>query len=71
MELPAKVMINSDLPELKGMQGILIAISELGYYEVQMQVRDKKHTYLLPIEKTILMFVDSILEPSPDFIVER
>jgi len=71
MELPAKVMINSNLPELKGMQGILISISERGYYEVQMQVREKKHTYLLPINETILMFLDSILEPSPDFVVER
>jgi len=71
MELPAKVMINSNYPELKGLQGILIAISEHGYYEVQMQIRDKKHTYLLPVNDTILMFIDSLLEPSPDFEVER
>ena len=71
MDLPTKVMIYSDFPEIKNMQGNLISISEHGYYQVQVQIKEKRHTYLLPIAGTALVFLDSLLDVAPGFEVER
>jgi hypothetical protein len=71
MELPANVIVNSNLPDLKGMEGELIAVSEHGYYEIIMKIREKRHTYLLPIAQTVLVCTEAVLEPEPGFEVER
>lgn len=71
MELPSKVLISSPGVEFKNVEGSLIAISELGYYELQIKRGEKRYTYLLPIEQTCLVCIDPLLEPSADFEVER
>ena len=38
MEIPSRVAIFSPILEIKGKQGTLVAIDELGYYEISMDV---------------------------------
>jgi len=71
MELPVNVMIKSGLPELNEMQGELIAISEHGYYEIIMKVRDKRYTYLMPIAQTALVCTEALMEIEAGFELER
>jgi hypothetical protein len=71
MELPSTVLINCSVVEFKNVEGSLIAISELGYYELQIKRGEKRYTYLLPVANTALVCVDPLLEPHADFEVER
>jgi O-phosphoseryl-tRNA(Cys) synthetase len=71
MEFPSKVYITCPVMDFKNVEGSLIAISDDGYYELQIKVREKRHTYMLPITQTALICVDPLLEPSADFEVER
>lgn len=72
MELPAKVLIFTNLvPELNAKSGLLISIAEEKFYEIQVQFREKRHTVLLPVNQTVLIFEDPLLDVKPDFEIER
>ena len=71
MELPSKVMITCPSMEFKNVEGSLIAISDQGFYELQIKRGEKRYTYMLPIAQTHLICVDPLLEPHADFEVER
>ena len=72
MEIPSKVSVYNQTLELKGTRGTLIDINELGYYEVNLQVQDgKSHTVLLPVDDTVVVFVDPLPVIAADFEVER
>lgn len=72
MDLPAKVIIyNTVFQDLNAKSGILISIAPENYYELQIQFREKRHTVLLPISQTILIFEDPLLDVKADFEIER
>lgn len=71
MELPSKVLIFCAAVDFKQTEGSLIAISDQGYYELQIKRGEKRYTYMLPIQQTSLICVDPLLEPHADFEVER
>jgi hypothetical protein len=63
MDLPARVIIFSPGMEIKNKPGVLIAISDRGYFELTMELSGKRHTVLAPIAGTGLVFN----EPEEEF----
>ena len=71
MELPARVIVFAPGMEIKNKPGILISVSERGYYELTMDFSGKRHTVLAPIAGTGLVFNDPEEEIAGSFEVER
>ena len=71
MEIPAKVSIFSRTLEVKGKPATLVAISAHGYYEVVMEVQQRNHTVLFPINETVVIFNEAMPTSSAEFEVER
>lgn len=55
MELPSEVLIHCPVLGLKGAQGVLLRISEHGYYEANVSFGDRLHRVLLPVEGTAII----------------
>jgi hypothetical protein len=55
MELPAQVLIHNQVLGMKGSKGILLQISESGYYLCNCNFGEKTHRILLPIDNTVLI----------------
>ncbi len=71
MEIPAKVSIFSRTLEVKGKPATLVAISTHGFYEVVMEVQQRNHTVLFPIDETVVIFNEALPPVAEDFEVER
>jgi len=71
MEIPSKVSVFNRTLEVKGKAGTLVAVSEHGFYEVSLEVKDRVHTVLFPIAETVVIFNDPLPQASADFEVER
>jgi hypothetical protein len=71
MEIPSKVSVFSRTLEVKGKPATLVAISSQGYYEVVMEVQQRNHTVLLPINETVLIFNDALPAVAEELEVER
>jgi hypothetical protein len=71
MEIPSKVSIFNRTLEIKGKAGTLIALNDLGYYEVVLEVQSRNHTVFFPIAETVLIFNEALPTISADFEVER
>jgi hypothetical protein len=71
MEIPSKVSIFNRTLEIKGKPATLIAINDLGFYEVVLEVQSRNHTVLFPIAETVLIFNEALPTVSADFEVER
>jgi hypothetical protein len=57
-----KVFIYNELLGVKGSPGVLHEINPKGYYIAVLKVRDKKHRVLLPIDSTVLIYSDPVIE---------
>ena len=71
MDIPSKVSIFNRTLEIKGKAGTLIALNDLGYYEVVLEVQSRNHTVFFPIAETVLIFNEALTSISADFEVER
>jgi len=71
MEIPSKVSIFNRTLELKGKPGTLIALNDLGFYEIVMELQSRNHTVLFPITETVLIFNEALPSIAADFEVER
>ncbi len=71
MEIPSKVSIFNRTLEVKGKAATLIAINDLGFYEVVLEVQQRNHTVLFPIAETVLIFNEALPTVSAEFEVER
>ena len=71
MEIPAKVSIFNRTLEIKGKPGTLISINEFGYYEIILEVQQRNHTVLFPIDETVVIFNEALENLAGDFEVER
>ena len=71
MEIPSKVSIFNKTLELKGKPGMLIAINDLGFYEIVMELQTRNHTVLFPINETVIIFNEAVPSISAEFEVER
>ena len=71
MEIPSKVSIFNRTLEIKGKAATLIAINDIGFYEVVLEVQGRNHTVLFPIAETVLIFNEALPAISAEFEVER
>ncbi len=62
MEIPAKVSFYCPLVDAKGTPGKLVAVSPDGYYQLEVSLKGRFHTMLLPMAGTALIFS----EPEPE-----
>jgi hypothetical protein len=70
MEIPAKVSVFNKTVEFKGKPGTLVAVNDLGFYEIIVEVQQRNHTVLFPITETVVIFNEAI-QVYTDFEVER
>jgi len=61
LDLPARVVIYCQALDLKNKPGRLMSVSPHGYYEVLVEITERTHAALLPINGTALIFA----EPEP------
>jgi hypothetical protein len=66
MELPTKVLVYSQILNLSGVAGTLVAVRPEGCYELRLVSQGKLHLVLLPIEQTGIVFA----EPEPEVMAE-
>jgi hypothetical protein len=71
MELPTKVMVYSQLLNLSGTQGTLVAVRPEGCFELRLVSQGKTHVVLLPIGQTGLVFAEPEPEVIPEAAIER
>ena len=73
MDIPAKVSFYCPLVDAKGTPAKLIAISPEGCYQLEMNVKGRTHTMLVPVAHAALFFVDPEpeVEESAAFEIER
>ena len=55
MELPAEVLIHSEILGIKGGRGVLLQVSAHGYYELNCQFGERMHRTFFPIQGTVLI----------------
>lgn len=71
MDIPTKVLATCPIAEMKQVSAKLIAVSPVGYYELQIVFGSNTHTVLLPVAGTTLTSQEPVLSPPPGFEVER
>jgi hypothetical protein len=71
MEIPSKISVFNRTLEIKGKPATLIAISDMGYYEIVLEVQQRNHTVLFPIAETVIIFNEALPTISADFEIER
>lgn len=71
MEIPSKVSVFNKTLEFKGKPGTLIAINDLGYYEIVMEVQQRNHTVLFPVTETVVIFNEALPSTPADLEIER
>jgi hypothetical protein len=71
MEIPSKVSVFNRTLEIKGKVGTLIAINDLGFYEIVLEVQQRNHTVLFPIAETVVIFNEALPTVASEFEVER
>jgi len=65
MEIPGKVSVYCPLIDAKGTAAKLVAITPQGYYHLEVEIRDQRHTMFVPIAHTAMYFS----EPEPEIEV--
>jgi hypothetical protein len=56
MDLPSRVIVFCPAMEVKNKPAILVAILQLGYYELSMDFSGRQHKVFAPISQTGLIF---------------
>jgi len=71
MEIPGKVSVFCPLIDAKGTPATLVAVAPMGYYQLEVAIKGKTHTMLVPIAHTAMYFSDPEPERTGDFEIER
>ncbi|MGQ9496102.1 MAG: hypothetical protein ACUVRY_07600 [Thermoanaerobaculaceae bacterium] len=71
MELPAKVLVYSQLLNLNATSGMLMAVRPEGFYELRLTSQGKLHTVLAPVAATAIVFAEPEPEVMPEDLIER
>jgi hypothetical protein len=71
MELHTEVLIHNETLGVKGGKGVLLQISQDGYYEVNCVFGERMHRTLLPIFGTVLISREPEDTTRVDLEVER
>jgi hypothetical protein len=71
MELPVDVLAHNEILGIKGSRGVLLAISEHGFYEVNLKFGDKTHRVLLPVSSSVIIQRDPEEAAGESLDIER
>lgn len=71
MEIPAKVLVHSQILNLTGTPGTLVAIRQDGIYELRLTSQGRTHLVLLPITGTGIVFAEPEPEVPAEMTIER
>ena len=71
MEIPGKVSVYCPLIDAKGTGATLLAITQQGYYHLEVDIRGRRHTMFLPIAHTAMYFSAPEPESEEGFEIER
>lgn len=62
MEPNEKIKVYNSTLSLKGVEGTFITIGPEGYYEVYMNFEGKRHNVLLPVNNTVLVSFEPVVD---------
>jgi hypothetical protein len=62
MDANDKVKIYNTTLALKGVEGTFVSVNPEGYYELYMKFNDKRHKVMLPINNTVLISEDTVVD---------
>ena len=62
MELQSHVRVYNEALGVKGAKGKLVQIHSVGYYEVALEVKERFFEAFLPIDGTVLLAAEPIVE---------
>ena len=65
-----KVFIYNELLGVKGAPGILHEATSKGYYIAVMKIKEKKHRVLLPINGTVIIYSEPVVEMDNSLDIE-
>ncbi|HEV7766919.1 MAG TPA: hypothetical protein VGQ76_18110 [Thermoanaerobaculia bacterium] len=71
MEIPSKVSVFNRTLEIKNKPATLVAVNELGFYELVLEIQQRNHTVLFPIAETVLIFTEPQPSVAAEFEIER
>ena len=71
MEIPSIVTIFHANAQFNNKRGSLVAVNDQGFYEINIDFNNRKHTVLLPISDTILIFNEPLPQIVADVEIER
>ncbi len=71
MEIPGKVSLYCPLVDAKGTSATLVAVSPLGYYQLEVLVQGRRHTMFVPVAHAGLYFAEPEVEPDEELEIER
>ena len=71
MEIPAIVTVFHSIAQFNNKRGTLVAVNDGGFYEVSIDFNQRKHTVLLPISDTVLIFNEPLIQSDPSLDIER
>ncbi len=71
MELPAIITVFHANAQFNNKRGSLVRVSDTGYYEITIDFNKRKHTVLLPVSDTIVIFNEPLIEVDAALDIER
>jgi hypothetical protein len=71
MEIPGKVSVYCPLIDAKGTAATLLAITEHGYYHLEVEIRGRRHVMFLPVAHTAMYFAEPEPAVEEGFDIER
>lgn len=70
MDIDTPIRVYNEALGVKGAKGKLIRVSEDGYYEVSLEVKERNYQAMLPISGTVILAAEPIPE-SAQIAIER
>jgi hypothetical protein len=71
MEIPSIVTIFHSNAQFNNKRGTLVAVNDTGFYEITVDFNQRRHTVLLPVTETILIFNEPMPQIVTDVEIER
>ena len=62
MDLQSHVRVYNEALGVKGAKGKLLQIHSIGYYEIALEVKDRFYEAFVPINGTVLLAAEPIVE---------
>ena len=62
MELQSQVRVYNETLGIKGAKGRLLQVHKAGYFEIALEVKERYHEALMPINGTVLLAAEPISE---------